>query len=67
MAGCPFKMRFFWQDIGTSEAGGLGIDPAQQQPGEPDFKLLLFKGFETHRPPRQARTDKDLMDASNAL
>src|SRR5262249_3190175 len=51
----------FWQDIGTLEAGGLGIDPAQQKPGKPDFKLLLLNGFETYRPPRQARTDKELV------
>src|SRR5262249_47625517 len=51
----------FWQDIGTSEAGGLGLDPTQQKPGKPDFKLLLLNGFKAHRPPRQARTDKELV------
>src|SRR5262249_43919574 len=49
----------FWQHIGPPEAGGLGIDPAQQQPGKPDFKLLLLNGFEADRPPRQTRTDKE--------
>src|SRR6516164_4092700 len=44
----------FWQDIGPSEAGGLGIDPAQQQPSKPDFKLILIRGLEAHRPACQA-------------
>jgi hypothetical protein len=35
----------FWQDIGTSEAGSLGLDPAQQKPGKPDFELLLSTGL----------------------
>jgi len=59
--GIPLSKCGFSQHIGPSEAGGLGIDPAQQKPGKPDFKLLLFNGFEAHRPPRQARTDKELV------
>ena len=51
----------FWHDIGTLETGGFGIDPAQKQAGEPDFKLLVFNGFEAHRPSSQARTDKKLL------
>ena len=50
-----------WQNIGTSEAGRFGIDPAQQKPGKPDFKLLVFNGFEPYRPPRQTRTDKQFV------
>ena len=46
----------FWHDIGTLETGGFGIDPAQKQAGEPDFKLLVFNGFEVYRPSSQART-----------
>ena len=45
--GLSFMLRS-WQNIGTSEAGRFGIDPAQQKPGKPDFKLFVFNGFETY-------------------
>jgi hypothetical protein len=51
----------FWSHIGPLEADGFGIDPAQQQLGKPDFKLLVFNGLEAHRPPCQARADKELV------
>jgi len=58
--GLSFMLRS-WQNIGTSKTGRFGIDPAQQKPGKPDFKLLVFNGFEPYRPPRQTRTDKQFV------
>ena len=43
------------------EADGVRVDPAQQQPGKPDLEFTVLGGFKAHRPPRQARADKQLM------
>src|SRR6185436_13455792 len=49
------------REIGTSEASGFGIEPAQEQPGKPNFKLILVSGLEAHRPSGQARADKEVV------
>ena len=49
------------REIGPSEASGFGIEPAQEQSGKPDFKLILVSGLEAHRPSGQARADKEVV------
>src|SRR6516162_6175161 len=47
------------RQIGPLEADGLGVNPAQQKPGKPDFQLVVLKGLKADRPPRQTRADKE--------